>query len=778
MTPVRPYPDAASHLADYVVRITLLLEQRDAGEALDDAARRIVEREHGSRAELPLIALRARAGLDFAARHILVAAAADGIDASFGAALRARIQGGAPRVEELLALLALSPDDEVAVLEALAPDAPLVAHGLVELSGDDTSALRYRTVTVDDRVAAYLRGERVADHRLHDVIALHAGGAAADGPAVAMLARAMATPGPIVVEGPARVGKLTAVATAARGRRTLVADVAVLAARPEPCAVLARVVREAMLLDAQLVLRLGAWRAERPATLERALIAAIEDGAIATVHDGEALSRALRGPRRIAVAMPAPDDQHRIWRAGLGEDVAVERACARYPLPPGDIELAAAAARATAQLAGRAITEDDVMVAARARLCHRLGQVADLVVTSLAWSDLVLRDDVADRIQELISSMRFRSQVMDRWGFAAKLPYGRALSALFSGAPGTGKTMVATLLGKELGLEVFRVDLSKIVSKYIGETEQNLARVFEEASRCNAIILFDEADALFARRTEVKSSNDRYANLEVNFLLQRLEAHDGIVILTTNAATAIDPAFLRRLRYRVEFPEPDEHERALLWRAMIPADAPLAADVDFEALGRQFELAGGHIKNAVVRAAFLAAGAGLPALTQDTLVCAATSEWTELGNLPTARMHGAASPPRPAVAPLRLAPCAPPADEARDIEEPVRARPAISPAAELAVHDVLAASTRPGETIEVGFRRKEHELGALFDQLGVVEADALHHRLASPRPDDALAALFGRMATERKTRLLAFLADARRREARRLRRLPSHRHAV
>ena len=154
--------------------------------------------------------------------------------------------------------------------------------------------------------------------------------------------------------------------------------------------------------------------------------------------------------------------------------------------------------------------------------------------TTLTWEDLVLREEVIQRILEVVAAVRFREQVLGRWGFAAKMPYGRSVTALFSGPPGTGKTMVATLIAQELGLELFRIDLSKVVSKWIGETEKNLSKVFDQAQSCGAVLLFDEADSLFAKRTEVKSSNDRYANLEVNYLLQRLEAYDGIALLTTN----------------------------------------------------------------------------------------------------------------------------------------------------------------------------------------------------------------------------------------------------
>jgi SpoVK/Ycf46/Vps4 family AAA+-type ATPase len=635
------YATAAEHLADHLARARAILGDRgdDATEAIlaSDAAMAARERATGG---TPLCALLERAGLDDDARHVLVLAALPSLDGVLGARLQSRIRGSVPTVRELVDLLALRPAHDAPLLAAFAPDAPLRAHGLIEVVGGDRTPLASCAVHVDDRVAGFLRGDDRLDSALAELARLHTvAPVAADPVAAASLRRLVASSAPLLIEGPERVGKTTAAIAAivALGRRALVADLeVVLCERPVPeiLARLARLHREALLLDAVLVLRAGDTAERWPAAVARHLARQVQIGnAILAIRSGDAICRALCGPRRIAVAMPGALEQERIWRGALPAGVSASAACARYPLPPGDIVLAAAAATARGEVEHRRVTDRDVVVAARERLCHRLGDVAELVTTTLDWNDLVVRDDVATRIHEILAAVRFRDRVMQDWGFAQKLPYGRSISALFSGAPGTGKTMVATLIGNELGLEVFRVDLSRVVSKYIGETEKNLARVCDEASRCRAAILFDEADSLFAKRTEVATSNDRYANLEVNFLLQRLEQHDGVVLLTSNAATSIDPAFLRRLRYRVDFPEPDEVERAQLWAAMMPRTAPLAGDVDLVELGRRFKLTGGHIKNAVVRAAFLAASEGLGAISQDALVRAAQLEWTELGHV-------------------------------------------------------------------------------------------------------------------------------------------------
>ena len=236
-------------------------------------------------------------------------------------------------------------------------------------------------------------------------------------------------------------------------------------------------------------------------------------------------------------------------------------------------------------------------------------------------------------IAELLARIRGRHTVYDRWGFAQKLGKGLGVAALLSGPPGTGKTMAAGLIAKELGLELYRVDLSQMFSKWIGETEKKLAALFDAAESTHAILLFDEADSLFGKRTEVKSSNDRYANLEVNYLLQRLETFTGICILTSNHENAMDEAFKRRLSFHIRLPMPDEGERTKLWQALLPAGAPVHSNIDYRELGRRVHMSGGHIRNAVLRAAFLAADLQQP-ITNDLLWHAAQAEYEAIGKIP------------------------------------------------------------------------------------------------------------------------------------------------
>jgi SpoVK/Ycf46/Vps4 family AAA+-type ATPase len=251
---------------------------------------------------------------------------------------------------------------------------------------------------------------------------------------------------------------------------------------------------------------------------------------------------------------------------------------------------------------------------------------------SQSWDDIVLPADTFESVREMLARVRHRHRVLDQWGFRTKLSKGLGVAALFHGPPGTGKTMIASLIARELGQELYQVDLSRMVSKWIGETEKNLARVFDAAVGATVMLLFDEADSLFSKRTEVSSSNDRHANAEVNYLLQRVERFEGVCILTTNFERSIDAAFKRRLAFRIEFPMPDEKERAELWRRMVPRSASVGNDVDYRSLARSYELAGGNIRNALLRAAFLAADQG-QSITMDILQRAVKLEYRDAGKL-------------------------------------------------------------------------------------------------------------------------------------------------
>jgi len=357
-------------------------------------------------------------------------------------------------------------------------------------------------------------------------------------------------------------------------------------------------------------------RASLHARLSRELSIGLDGhiGPVTVIVDGSATpAPTLPGIAAIDYA-PAPldaDAARRLWRFVLPRhlrqtDLDLDGLAATYRLTPGQIHDAVDGACDPDQ-PELPVETDALRRAIKDGITHRLGLSAHRVERTWGFEDLVLPPDVLLQIEEFVHRHHYRDQVLQGWGMARRFGADLGLSALFEGPPGTGKTMSASVTAGALGLDLYQVDLSRVVSRYIGETEKNLGHIFDEAELAQAMLLFDEADALFAKRTEVKSSNDRYANMEVNYLLQRLETFSGVVILTSNFGASIDDAFARRLSLRITFPTPTRTERERLWRSMLQSgELPLGA-IDFAALAESWELAGGHIRNAVLRAAFLAA---------------------------------------------------------------------------------------------------------------------------------------------------------------------------
>jgi SpoVK/Ycf46/Vps4 family AAA+-type ATPase len=270
---------------------------------------------------------------------------------------------------------------------------------------------------------------------------------------------------------------------------------------------------------------------------------------------------------------------------------------------------------------------DDVWGVCRSQARSRLDGLAQRIDAAAGWEELVLPKLQRDILQDIVTQVHQRAKVYEQWGFASNGARGLGISVLFAGVSGTGKTMAAEVLANELRLDLYRIDLSQVVSKYIGETEKNLRRVFDAAEEGGAILLFDEADALFGKRSDVKDSHDRYANIEVSYLLQRMEAYRGLAILTTNRKDSLDPAFLRRLRFVLQFPFPSANERARIWRTVFPKTTPIE-NVDADKLAR-LNVTGGNIRNIALQAAFLAADAGEP-IRMPHLLRAARNEYVKL----------------------------------------------------------------------------------------------------------------------------------------------------
>jgi len=324
----------------------------------------------------------------------------------------------------------------------------------------------------------------------------------------------------------------------------------------------------------------------------------------------------IGGRPHIVSSLGVPDIVQRIvlWRrtsqsvgCSLSEE-DLDALAGRYLLTPTQIEETASAAELTVQLAGSTEppTVHDFLNAARERSGQSMAGLATKVVSVQTWENLVLPPEVLAWVKQVARAMANRHRVFSQWGMGRSMGVGSGLTTLFAGASGTGKTMTAGVIANDLGQDMYKIDLSGIVSKYIGETEKNLDRIFAAAKESNILLFFDEADALFGKRSEVKDAHDRYANIEVAYLLQKLEDYDGIVILATNLSKNIDAAFARRMHFVVDFPIPGERDRERLWRGMFPPEAPLADDIDFQFLSAQFTFPGGDIKNTALTAAFMA----------------------------------------------------------------------------------------------------------------------------------------------------------------------------
>jgi SpoVK/Ycf46/Vps4 family AAA+-type ATPase len=335
--------------------------------------------------------------------------------------------------------------------------------------------------------------------------------------------------------------------------------------------------------------------------------------------------------------MPNFVQRHALWEQFLAEETGQSLACVpalagQFQLTTNQIRDAVVSARDRAAQRDGSVEERDLYAAARAHSNPNLAELARKIEPRYAWDDIVLPEDQLSILREIVSTVRGRPRVLEEWGVGRKLVSSAGVTVLFAGPPGTGKTMSAEVIAGELGLDLFKIDLSTVVSKYIGETEKNLEKIFDEAKSSNAILFFDEADAIFGKRSEVKDAHDRYANIEVSYLLQRMEAYDGVTILATNLRANLDDAFTRRLQFAVDFPFPEVEDRLRIWTTLFPAGVPRETGIDFDFLARRFKLTGGNIRNIIVSAAYLAAADG-GRVTMQHLLHGTRRELQKMGRL-------------------------------------------------------------------------------------------------------------------------------------------------
>ncbi len=538
-----------------------------------------------------------------------------------------------PTVDLALNLLCASREAKILARGRFAPEAPLIRHKLLQLAPDGAGLpppLLAYVLKLEDPVVRFLLGQPGIDARLQSIARLETldtleahpparRRAPADGVDEAM-ARAIASGSRphFHLEGAASGEKAEAVARLAASLRLplLTADLGKLAAAGgEAESTLDLLFREANLLTVVLYLEdvdalLGPDRVLAAQALQEHLDRS--SGVVITAGDRPL---AMRFQTMTAVMVPEPGFHERraIWESALLEHGvttdgrSVEDLASRYRLSDTQIRRAVSSTVRQAALARTTPGAADLARASRQQVPRDPGTLARKVVPFYGWDDLVLPADQVAQLRELCRQARYRHVVYGDWGFDRKLSLGKGLSALFSGPPGTGKTMAVEVIANDLGLELYKIDLSQVVSKYIGETEKNLDRLFTQARSGNAILFFDECDALFGKRTAVQDAHDRYANIEIAYLLQKLEEHEGLSILASNLRQNLDAAFTRRLTFIVEFPFPDDESRRRIWQAIWPAQLPRSKDLDLEFMATQFKLPGGAVKNIAVAAAFLAA---------------------------------------------------------------------------------------------------------------------------------------------------------------------------
>ncbi|MBD2207034.1 ATP-binding protein [Calothrix sp. FACHB-1219] len=572
-----------------------------------------------------------------------------------------------PSVDLALRLFCLTIDERIQAREIFAPQEPLLDVPLILLHEDPTerpTPLLNRSLKLDDRITAFLLGSDTLDSRLCHPTPMvrrvlpkrHLHSLILPEVVKATLQQIISleikhSSWLCILHGAAGAGKKSCAEAVAQARNQtlLVLDLPKMLKAELPFSTLINIAfREARLY--QGIVYLDGWEELLTEELKyKHAIQLIEQ----QIEQFQGLvflaTHVLWQPNHaqhyqfIQIKLPLPDESSRLllWQTSLNQShtihpqVNLSYLASAFRFSGGQIQRAIKHAENYAHLQESkncTVTDEILLKGCRLESNQHLVTFARKITPKRIWQDLVLPKDTLTQLQELCKQVRYRSKVYTDWGFDGKLSLGKGLIALFTGDSGTGKTLSAEILAKDLELELYQVDISLVVSKYIGETEKNLSRVFDEAQTSNAILFFDEADALFGKRSDVKDAHDRYANIEVNYLLQRVEEYQGIIILSSNLSKNIDKAFVRRLHFSIEFPFPDEQHRLQIWRGIFPKQAPISQEVDFEFLARKFKIAGGNIKNVALAAAFQAATDG-DAIKMKHLMLAMKREYQKLGKV-------------------------------------------------------------------------------------------------------------------------------------------------
>lgn len=536
-----------------------------------------------------------------------------------------------PTVDLVLNLLCSSTDDKIDSRKYFDPSASLLKYHLIQFVGDETSNLLSQSIKLDERMVNYLLEIDHPDARIKSYIKKEV-----IPPDELILSEEIKNHIRSIIQlnskkdkkspyfrfmftGPYGVGKKTVAQTICRDwkKQILIVDInTIVNDETDFTYIIQLLLREARLTNSAVYLEhFEQLFIEKMNKTYFDILSNSLEYYLPIVFIGSQVSIELDEKWQenlFKIEFNTPDDniRQKIWIKYLDAEFDPEniRALAnKFKFTPGKIKDAIKTAHKLAILDDRGeLSIEDIYQGCKGQSNQKLEKLASKIKPNYQWDDLILPQEKKEHLKDIETHIKNKDIVYHQWGFADKLSLGKGLNILFSGPSGTGKTMAAEVMARELNLDLYKIDLSMVVSKYIGETEKNLSQIFKEAEESNALLFFDEADALFGKRSEVRDSHDRYANIEISYLLQKMEEHHGVVILATNLSHNMDDAFLRRIDYSLEFPFPEEEYRQQIWEAHIPENAPISDDVDFGYLARQFPVTGGNIKNIIVNSAFYA----------------------------------------------------------------------------------------------------------------------------------------------------------------------------
>lgn len=561
-----------------------------------------------------------------------------------------------PTVDLVIRLLCFSIEERFKARDFFSPSAPLLRNRLIYLTDDRSESqvtLLSKSIKVDERIIGFLLGSDEIDQRIRNFSSIVEPKSSFNDLILAEVHKNtlmglirqysnLNKPLMLYLHGPYGTGKkMTAEAVCMElGEKLLVVDSKPLM-KDGSFETLKIVLREAMLQNSCAHLEgINTW-AEKDTGVNPAILIRELDHFPKWVFlsgDQPWEPGILQNHSFISIAFPTPSFvlRKRLWELFLNgnpaRDADASALATKFKFSGGQIRDAIFTARNIAMANGCSkLSMDNLYQGCKAQSNRNLSAYARKINPHYTWEDIVLPKDMKEQLKEICGYIKYRGTVYADWGFDKKLSLGKGLNALFSGPSGTGKTMAAEIIANDAGLDLYKIDLSSVVSKYIGETEKNLKNIFDEAETSNAILFFDEADALFGKRSEVRDSHDRYANIEINYLLQKIEEYEGIVILASNFCNNIDEAFLRRMHFKIEFPLPDEKLREKIWRNIFPKETPVQENLDFNFLSK-FKLTGGNIKNIALNSAFLAAG-NSGEVKMEHIIRAAKREFQKIGKL-------------------------------------------------------------------------------------------------------------------------------------------------